>query len=344
MALDRSSTAHVFFDELKASADPVAAVRKLINSTPPTMETDHLDFKTCIDQSNQSNPTMLQEEKIKAMWSEAVGGFASVGGGVLIWGIDARPDKVTKVDAAVKEILVPKVFAFQSRLKDLLKGANDPPVGNVEFLPVLASGDDGFLVCLIPASDRGPHNCEWLINKPYKMRSGDNFVNIPPALLRRMMYPQFSPALSIVVTPSFIPIDGPEVAQRRAKGTVWFTIQVTNVGTASAKDAFLNVQSNHPLQSRAGGIWQESWSGKGESFLATKPIHVKQTTMAASVNAEVTACFRDEFEGLNQLFVPHLDGIILVFQLYAESMQPVVNSLHFTPREIMFNVVKDITP
>ncbi|HJT76274.1 MAG TPA: RNA-binding domain-containing protein, partial [Gemmataceae bacterium] len=78
------SLARGFFEQITQSRDPVAAVRDLINSSPPTAETDWLDFKT-----EHLDPKQ-RDRKTRETWSEALGGFANNQGGVLIWGVDAR--------------------------------------------------------------------------------------------------------------------------------------------------------------------------------------------------------------------------------------------------------------
>jgi hypothetical protein len=232
MESNRDSIAHVLFEKLKNNADPLGAIRALISPQSPTFEDDHLDFKTTFD---QGKGIPLADEKIKEMWSEALGGFANTGGGLIVWGIDAR--KVNGVDAAMKEILVPDVFAFQTKLKEWARNANDSPVADVEYAAFKAIGDEGFLLCLIPQSNHSPHNSEFIKNKPYIMRVGDSFIKIGPAQLRRMFYPQFCPDLKYSVKCSNN--QHPAILDAFS---VSLELSVENIGRGSAKDLFVVVK------------------------------------------------------------------------------------------------------
>src|SRR5438876_253313 len=141
------SLARQFFEGIVTAADPVAAIRALVNSDPPTFETDWLDFKTEHADAKQ------RDKKNREVWYEALSGFANSGGGVLIWGIDARKMKMPgrEVDAACEEKPVTEPFALKSRLIELQRGATDPPLGGVEFaayeLP--KAPGTGFVVCFM---------------------------------------------------------------------------------------------------------------------------------------------------------------------------------------------------
>src|ERR1700722_5849944 len=91
--------------------DSVAYLHAMINSAPPTVEDEYLDFKGATDPRNGN------EIDPKKTWSEALAGFATIGGGVLIWGIDARKD-ANGVDHAAALNLVPSPAVWKSRLQE----------------------------------------------------------------------------------------------------------------------------------------------------------------------------------------------------------------------------------
>ncbi len=133
-----SSLAHEFFNAVHKNPQPYAKLSALIASQPPTFETDWLDFKAAAQ-------LQLQDENLKNIWSKALSGFANAGGGVLIFGIDARKDKATGIDCADKLALAPAAFALKSRLLELHSVATDPPIQGVR------------VECYTESDDRSPH-------------------------------------------------------------------------------------------------------------------------------------------------------------------------------------------
>src|SRR5438552_3985837 len=102
-----SSLAREFFNAISQDANPYLKLAALVASQPPTFETEWLDFK---------GADRLDDEGIKEIWSKALSGFANSGGGVLIFGIDARKDQSSGIDCAHKLALSPKALALKSRL------------------------------------------------------------------------------------------------------------------------------------------------------------------------------------------------------------------------------------
>ena len=341
MASERSSAAHVFFDGLNISKDKVAAIRAMIRSKPPTFETDHLDFKCCVDPRTPAE--WLPDQQIKKIWSEAVGSFANTGGGNLVWGIDCRKTKddatLKDVDAAVQDILVPRVYAFQSRLKELLKTANDPPVGGVEFLPVIAGGDDGFLVCLIPPSDRTPHDCQYVTNKPYMMRSGDNFAQIPPVMLRRMFYPQSAPYLMFAAAGS--------IEWNRSSGNATIRLEVTlmNVGSGTAKDLYIIVEDateDKPSTLVPGSVNKNEWRQTTPAVAGGLGFHALESLHPMQLSKLYTMTWRREADGKvavmqigNDVVEANIPSRIVTLTAYAENMEPQNRTLTVTAADLL---------
>ena len=68
-----SSAAQSYFDQITSAADPAGFLALLVGATPPTFETEWLDFK------GDARP-----EHVQKIWSKALSAFANTEGGVLI--------------------------------------------------------------------------------------------------------------------------------------------------------------------------------------------------------------------------------------------------------------------
>lgn len=74
----------------------------------------------------------------------------------IIWGIDARRTPPRDIDAAssLRQIQDPKVF--ESKLRDWIRDATNPPIMSVEYEAYPGPSGEGFVVCLIPESRHKP--------------------------------------------------------------------------------------------------------------------------------------------------------------------------------------------
>jgi predicted HTH transcriptional regulator len=183
-----------FFQNLCSAADPVGFIRSLSNSNPPSFESDWLDFK------QQPQPPDLTNSKWRDIWAEALGGFSNNQGGVIIWGLDARKDKATNIDAAgdVKPISNP--FGVKSRLIELQRQATDPVVLNVEIEAYEESPGSGFVVCYIPEGAHKPYRTEDGRRSQYYLRAADNFVPMSRSVLASLFYPKSVARFRVVVS------------------------------------------------------------------------------------------------------------------------------------------------
>ena len=69
---------------------------------------------------------------MSTIWSEALFGYANVNDGLLIWGIDARPNQATGLDAVSGFSLVENPEQSKSNLIQQIAFATEPPVRGVE--------------------------------------------------------------------------------------------------------------------------------------------------------------------------------------------------------------------
>jgi hypothetical protein len=270
----RPSIARELFEQIQAlsDADRLARLKSMVNSDPPTFETEHLDFKGFLDRGSE-----IDDKVVRKIWSEALAGFATTAGGLLIWGIDARPTGPERIDAAGWVSLVPNPHALRSRLQELQHQATDPPIPGIEYLAVPDPESDGagFLVCFIPESDYKPHRSE-SGGKRWVMRIGDSFRDVPPPILRALFSPNRRSYVLIRVARTdraFGPNGG-----TRAR----YSVELHNEGPSTAGELLLYIQGPdsmgvsstvvaQELPNKSG--WRIDWGQSlhpGDSLLITQ--------------------------------------------------------------------------
>ena len=305
------SLARIFFD--KAVAGRSAFLRQLVAER--TAETEWLDFK-CGDH--------LDDAETKVTWSRAISGFANNEGGVLVWGIDARFDKSTKVDVACDLKLVPSPEVLRDRLRQLHPTATDPPLSGVESVAIFDNGTDGpgFVVSCIPEGNVKPHRAEFVEGKPYMLRIGDTFKNPSPAILRNLFFPRASGQLSIAVQPDWTGIErraGTQVSDIE----ILYRVTLHNVGIATAKDIFVIVDMDPfvlDLETPYGATKTETDIGIGIDY--ARPVHPSSKAPLCAIRHRVGVGTRTS-TGEN-LFVHRPTNFAVTFQVFAADMQPLI--------------------
>lgn len=186
MASNPSS--RMFFDSTKR--DGLAFLQSLFGKSEGE-ENEWLEYKGAefLSQPKKpktsSNEAFDPEEKLKQIWSKALSAFANSGGGVLVWGIDCQGKVPTRFSFA------PNCDELRLRLRDLILGATDPAVTNVEFQTLRETSDcmNGVVLCLVPQSDFPPHVARWA-GERYFVRDHDKSIPCPTGLLRALFYPR----------------------------------------------------------------------------------------------------------------------------------------------------------
>lgn len=297
------STARQFFDDLVTGGVP--AIEALVSHT--VHETEWLDFKSGEHLKDTSST-----------WSEAICGFANNQGGVLVWGIDARKDKISEIDAASDVKPVDNPAGLRSRLLELLRNAVEPPIAGVEVRDFARSDGKGFVICFVPESDTKPHRAELLSNKPYKIRIADAFINPSPSLLRSLFFPQSSPRLEIDIHPNI-----PRIDQDNPPSSVeiLYRVSLRNTGLVSAKDIFV-VMSTIPhdltIEPPYGNQIVDSQNGTG--IECTRPLHPSSTGMLCAIRHRVQVTPRHQSN--STIYVPSVDRFEARFDVFAADMIP----------------------
>lgn len=274
------SVARDTFEKI-TGGDAVAYLRAMIGSDPPTMESEHIDFKGGTDRG-----VPLNEKKIFDIWSEAVAGFATTGGGVLVLGLDARKEGDPAVDQVVGENLFADTTRVKSRLMEVLHQATDPPVRGVvvEAFPTPEDPTKGFLVCLIPESDFKPHRAE-MHGKRWMMRIGGSFVDVPPAVLRSLFFPRRQSYIWMEITPHLESAEG----VREGHNRISFRISLMNEGPATATQVNLVTLSRLGRQhgESLGDFWIRGGINGIDRWRYQEPFHVGDKIVMGSVTLDV---------------------------------------------------------
>lgn len=225
-----ASHAEEFFRQITTAPDPFAFLQGLTTSNPPTYESEWLEFK-CHG----------GDDSLKENWGKSLSAFGNVGGGVMIWGIEAKKNQQTGVDAACRVKLVTDTSQCRSRLMELLRDATDPPILGVDIKEYQdpAKAPEGFVVCYIPESTQKPVRSDLPPRGIYWMRVGESTKVMPLPFLRSLFYPQVRARLRVTLQFEQAQ-DGPELS--RPEGQFRFLIH--NEGPATAHDVVVDLMGD----------------------------------------------------------------------------------------------------
>lgn len=126
-----------------------------------------LDFK-------QISRPDLSDKSDRKNFAKVLSGFANSAGGIVVWGVDARPDRQTGIDAATAASPIDRLSLFCGKLEEFTGTFVSPLVDGVRHRTLPTKDDSGFAATLIPMSDAGPHMALGGEGRYYK-RSGSSF-------------------------------------------------------------------------------------------------------------------------------------------------------------------------
>jgi hypothetical protein len=187
-----------------------------------------LDFKRSSD--NGSGARLSDTDR--GNLAKAISGFGNSEGGVIVWGVDCRPNQ-TLGDVAAAKIKIQNPRRFKSWLESAVSGLTLPPHPAVSHVAVEDDSGTGFVISHIAKSYLAPHQC--LRPVQYYMRSGSNFEPVPHGVLAGM----FGRAPQPVIFHMW----GAPPAELRSDGSAFFRIGLllTNRSPAIARDVYLSV-------------------------------------------------------------------------------------------------------
>lgn len=210
-----------------------AAIRRFV--TEQQEENLHLDFKLVRD------PTLNRDDR-KTL-AVALSGFANADGGLVVWGVDARPNE-QGIDCAMDCAEIKPLQLFISNLNKFTSDAANPMVDGVLHRALHTDAGRGFAVTLVPPSDAGPHMAKLGEDRYYK-RSGDSFRKMEHFDIEDMFGRRKRPALSIS---SKIYGSGRSGGPHGTVCTFRISIGIQNSGRGSAMAPYLAVRVSRPFE------------------------------------------------------------------------------------------------
>lgn len=187
----------------------------------------HLDFKRL------NEPRMDRDDRKNL--AIALSGFANSDGGIIIWGIDARPNP-EGINCASGKIPIQPIRLAVSRLNEFTGSHVNPSVDGVIHKSIDCEDDSGFAVTLIPSSDSTPHMAKGGEDRYYK-RSGDRFIKMEHFEIEDMFGRRPKPILSL----SYRVIRG--LGHRGDALDFHIILGLTNDGKGSARAPYLSIYS-----------------------------------------------------------------------------------------------------
>jgi len=233
-----------------------------------------LDFKRSADAGGKVRLHVDDRHNL----AKAISGFGNSDGGVVVWGVDCRPDRKTGVDLPGNVVPLKDPRAFVSQLESAVASCTAPAHRGVRHHAILLKGTtEGFVITLIPASDHAPHQAIQPTNDPrYYMRVGSSFAAVPHAILSGMFGRRPQPVIDqLWYKPSVTVLPFPPKGGGKGELTLSGTITVTNNGRGIARDLYVTIEVGLPSRgSRLGcpvfasNLWSKHEPGNAVHFIS----------------------------------------------------------------------------
>jgi hypothetical protein len=257
-----ASQAEEFYRQIEAAPKAADFLENLV--TIHQAENEFLDFKNGKIQGSESS--------LRKTWSQSLSAYGNTGGGVLVFGIDARQAEIdgVRIDVAHAIDLVAKPEALVQTLKDLHISATEDVVGGIEYLCVKQPDGRGYVVCLIPEGKQKPYRAK-LDGNVYYQRIGDKCLVIPHPLLRTMFHPRSRASVQIAMK------IGAEAGTKAP--VIRGNITIKNTGILTAREMVVVVSSERIMAEIALGDWRSPGFGGSADhrqlirIIALQPLH-----------------------------------------------------------------------
>jgi len=233
-------------------------------------------------------------------YAKALSGFANASGGVLIWGIKAKKGLAQEL----------KPFSefkqYEADLQDLAGGWVFPSIDGLQVKSIESEDDPGrgFVLVLIPVSDKTPH-----INQRehrYYYRNGSNFLMMEHYQIDDMFGRRPKPKLDLII----------HIKRDKVNDNYNLNVSIQNKGKATAKEVICKKKffysSEIPKPFIDGNITDliEFYDGT-QSWILKKPVHPNTIVKYRDYNINCT----ESYEKIN-------------FEIYCENL-PITRIVKF---------------
>lgn len=179
-----------------SSREAAAAIRRM-KGWP---ETGELDFT----RKKDPDTARLHVEDQRGL-AKAISGFSNSEGGLLIWGVEAKPTKDPEApDVASGFFPIRNVDAFAGKLNSLVHRATTPVASRVENRPIIENQrrKEGFCLTYVPAVDNPPYRTNLQGYHTYYKRAASSFYEMEPYDIRDVIFRFRYPKLLVQINPT----------------------------------------------------------------------------------------------------------------------------------------------
>lgn len=130
----------------------------------------------------------------KAKFAKCLSGFANTGGGVVVFGLDAR--KQDGIDEITAITPISELKKFESGLREIESRVVERNIQGVEYKRLETEPEKGLLAVYIPQSLTPPHRS--LVDHHFYIRAGGTFQPLDLPLIEDLFHRRQQPKLSLI--------------------------------------------------------------------------------------------------------------------------------------------------
>jgi Putative DNA-binding domain len=207
-----------------------------------------LDYK----RAATSTPFRTLDPSDRKNLAKAIAGFANSEGGIIVWGVDCKPNPPYGDVPLDRPVPIADPNAFKSLLEGAITGVTLPSHPNVDNLVLLIEKQTGgFVVTYIPPGLNVPYRT--LVDKEeYYIRAGSSFHPTPHAVLAGLFGRAPHPQLELAVL-----FRSPQATAGGFPVKLTFPIAAINVGRGIAEDLFFLAEEDLPEKCEASFVKTE---------------------------------------------------------------------------------------
>jgi len=199
-----------------------------------------------------SDPKLSRDQKLKL--AQAISGFSNTAGGVIIWGASTTKHAHSGLDIITQLEPIGAIKAFARQVDVAIPTLTVPPAVSCVTKEVKKSPTDskGIALTYIPKLIGDP--LQSLLDGHFYFRSGDDFVEAPYEMIKRLFAATESPDLHVIFEPKIVLL--------RPDGKWEVPISISNSSSAVAQDTivFVEVDNADACETIESSFFQDSSS------------------------------------------------------------------------------------